>query len=286
VGATSLTQLFRTQKLQVEPQDLNPSTNPLIGRFRSVNKSRLRAHGESGNFLVSPCLTGSSGCLMPDIRAITLDIGGTLIEPWPSVGHVYATVAAEHGVRGLDPEALNGRFREAWRGRGEFQHSRKAWAALVDRVFDGLVDRQPSETFFPRLYDRFGEASAWRIHEDVIPALEELASRGIPLAVVSNWDERLRPLLKRLKLDGYFDAILVSAELYFAKPSNVIFEHALRALGLPAGEVLHVGDSEAEDVQGAREAGMQTRLVARPSGNGPGSIASLRELVALAPDLT
>ena len=283
MGATSLTQLFGTQKLQVEPQDLNPSTNPLIGRFRSVNKSGLRARGDSETFLASPCLTGSSGWLMPDIRAITFDIGGTLIEPWPSVGHVYATVAAEHGVRGLDPETLNKRFHEAWRERGEFQHSRKAWAALVDRVFDGLVDRQPSETFFPQLYTRFGEARAWRICPDVLPTLDELASRGIPMAAVSNWDERLRPLLKALNLDGYFEAVLVSCELYFAKPSDVIFEHALRKRGTPAAETLHVGDSAAEDLAGARAAGMQALLINRQGNAGPDSIKSLTDLLSLVP---
>ena len=41
------------------------------------------------------------------IRAVTFDVGGTLIEPWPSVGHVYAEVAAQHGWAGLSIEALN-----------------------------------------------------------------------------------------------------------------------------------------------------------------------------------
>jgi len=248
-----------------------------------VNKSGLRARGDSGSFFVSPRLTGNSGCLMPDIRAITFDIGGTLIEPWPSVGHVYAAVAAEHGVRGLDAEALNRRFREAWRDRGEFQHSRKAWGALVDQVFDGLVERPPSETFFPQLYTRFGEARAWRICPDVLPTLDELASRGIPMAAVSNWDERLRPLLKALNLDGYFEAVLVSCELYFAKPSDVIFEHALRKLGTPAAETLHVGDSAEEDLAGARAAGMQALLIDRQGDAGPDSIKSLADLLSLVP---
>ena len=30
------------------------------------------------------------------IQAVTFDVGGTLIRPWPSVGHVYAEVAARH----------------------------------------------------------------------------------------------------------------------------------------------------------------------------------------------
>ena len=214
-------------------------------------------------------------------RALTLDVGGTLIEPWPSVGHVYAQTAADCGYPGLDPVELNRRFIRAWRKRPEFGHSETAWAALVDEVFDGLVPDKPSQSFFPELYQRFGRAQHWKIHEDVVPTLEELASRGIPMAIVSNWDERLRPLLKALKLDGYFEGIMISSELYFAKPSTVIFEHALRRLGFPPEEVLHVGDSVQEDVQGARQAGMQAMLLDRHGKAADGRIASLKDLVNL-----
>jgi putative hydrolase of the HAD superfamily len=220
---------------------------------------------------------------MRDIRAITLDVGGTLIQPWPSVGHVYAEVAADHGCGPVDPAILNSRFIEAWRSRRDFEHSHQGWSKLVDATFVGLVDRRPSESFFPALYERFADPAAWKIHDDVPPALDELASRGLPMAAVSNWDERLRPLLKALNLDGYFEAVLVSCELYFAKPSNVIFEHALRKLGVAPGDALHVGDSELEDMEGARGAGMQAMLIDRSKPTVEGRIQSLTELLDLVP---
>jgi len=37
-----------------------------------------------------------------DIRAITFDVGGTLIAPWPSVGHIYSDIAARFGVSRID----------------------------------------------------------------------------------------------------------------------------------------------------------------------------------------
>ena len=64
------------------------------------------------------------------IRAVTFDVGGTLIQPWPSVGHVYAEVAALHGYRALDAEQLNRRFAAAWRQRTNFAYARADWAAL------------------------------------------------------------------------------------------------------------------------------------------------------------
>ncbi len=102
--------------------------------------------------------------------------------------------------------------------------------------------KPPSETFFPELYERFGEPEAWRVFEDVTPAIDALASRGISLGIISNWDERLPPLLDGLGLSKYFEAVVISCEAGFPKPSPVIFEHAARKLGVAPEFILHVGD--------------------------------------------
>ena len=196
------------------------------------------------------------------IKAVTFDVGGTLIEPWPSVGHVYADVAARHGVRNVTADTLNERFRAAWNARKPFEHSRIGWQELVDEVFLGRCD-PPSRSFFAELYDRFSEPDAWRVFEDVAPALEALSSQGMKLAVISNWDERLRGLLKALKLDRYFEAFAISHEIGVPKPSRVIFEQAAVKLGLAANAILHIGDSLTMDVTGARAAGFHALRINR-----------------------
>src|SRR5438477_11926248 len=87
------------------------------------------------------------------IHAVTFDFGGTLIEPWPSVGHVYAEVAARHGLKNLSAEQLNTRFKAAWRARQNFRHLRNEWEELVTEVFD----RSTPVGFFAELYERFAE---------------------------------------------------------------------------------------------------------------------------------
>lgn len=213
------------------------------------------------------------------IKAVTFDIGGTLIEPWPSVGHIYAEVAARYGLKNLSADALNRRFRAAWKARPGFAHSRIAWAELVDEVFSGLVSDAPHGTFFPALYERFAEAAAWRIFEDVVPALDTLAAHGIRLGVISNWDERLRELLCSLELDRHFEALAISYEVGSCKPSAAIFNRIAATLGLPANTILHVGDSVEMDVAGARAAGFQALRIDRTSGR-PGELRSLAELPA------
>lgn len=213
-----------------------------------------------------------------DLQAVTFDVGGTLITPDPSVGEIYARVAARHGHPGLAPDTLGTRFRAAWRDASNFQHRRADWESLVDSVFRGLVPRPPSATFFPALYDEFARTSVWRLYPDVIPTLENLAAHGLDLGIVSNWDERLRPLLRGLRLERYFHAIVISCESGFPKPSPVIFESALRQLGRPASRVLHVGDSLREDFAGATAAGLSALHLDRATPGHDLQIQSLEEL--------
>ena len=213
------------------------------------------------------------------VQAVTFDVGGTLLKVWPSVGHIYGEVAAEHGVDGLVADVLNARFAATWKNSKGFRHSRGDWARLVDATFQGLTAVRPSRSFFDELWDRFSYPEAWHVFEDVVPTLEGLAARGIRLAVISNWDERLRLLLQRLKLARHFEVLTVSREVGAAKPARAIFRHAARSLGLPPSAILHVGDDWEADVRGARAAGFAARWLDRRDGKGRRQhIASLLEL--------
>ena len=197
------------------------------------------------------------------IRAVTFDIGGTLIEPWPSVGHVYAEVAGRFGHRDLEPDALNRQFIAAWKARREFDYSKKAWRELVVQTFSGLSPEPPGRECFEAMYEAFAEPQAWRIFDDVLPALAALRQRGFRLGVISNWDERLRPLLGRMQLSDRFDSLVISHEAGCTKPSPEIFRQAATALGTPPASILHVGDSVKEDVEGASAVGFQAILLDR-----------------------
>ena len=213
------------------------------------------------------------------IRAVTFDVGGTLIECWPSVGHIYAEVAARHGHPRLAPSLLNPRFKAAWEAFKDFRHTRSHWSDLVDSTFGDLIEPSPSQTFFPELFERFTEPDAWHIYADVIPALEGLCSRGLKLGIISNWDHRLRPLLRRLKLDSYFETVIISCEFGACKPAREIFAAACASLGTAAEMTVHVGDSLEMDVLGARKAGLQALHLRRGAPRRcAGEIGSLIEL--------
>jgi len=211
------------------------------------------------------------------IRAVTFDVGGTLMAPWPSVGHVYARVATAHIGFAADPERITRQFVSAWRARGEFDYSREGWFDLVRHSFHGVAE--VSEALFTALYDSFSTHDAWRVYDDVIPCFEALQKRDIRLAVISNWDTRLKPTLNSVGLYDYFDVITVSGEHGHNKPAREIFDATACALNLPSSEILHIGDSQREDYLGARHAGFHALHLDREAQTS-GAIASLEGLIS------
>jgi FMN phosphatase YigB (HAD superfamily) len=109
------------------------------------------------------------------------------------------------------------------------------------------------------------------------------------LAVVSNFDYTPTALrvLEREGLAPLFDAVVVSADLGWRKPKAVVFEAALRQLGVASSQALFVGDRLDIDVAGAQAVGMRTVWVnregaARPAG-GPAPEHEIRDLGELGP---
>ena len=206
-----------------------------------------------------------------------------MIEPWPSVGHVYSAVAAEAGYPGISSEKLNEAFARAWKTKESFDYSRSAWFALVEEVFaTGARPKGLSPKLFDSLYQRFTQGAVWHVYDDVRPTLQTLRERGYKLAVISNWDDRLKPLLADLQLSDYFETIVLSIDVGATKPSPKIFEQTLKLLNVSASELFHVGDSLEEDLVGPQQCGIAALLLDRQR-KASGSLPLLTDLLSLLP---
>jgi putative hydrolase of the HAD superfamily len=113
-------------------------------------------------------------------------------------------------------------------------------------------------------------------YPDVAPVLEDLRARGLRLVVASNWDCSLPQVLADAGLLPLVDGVVASAVVGADKPAAAVFEAALRLAGSDASRAVHVGDSPAKDVEGARREGIRAVLIDRETGQG--DIASLAEL--------
>lgn len=193
---------------------------------------------------------------MSNIKAITFDAGGTLISPFPSVGAVYAEVAREHGVTRVNAEALTDGFQSAWKQKAGFGYTIPEWEEIVFQTFKIAVGERISTELFQAIYSKFEDPNCWKVNQKLLALLPALKQR-YKLGLISNWDSRLRPLLQGLGVASYFDCIVVSCEVGATKPSRRIFDFATEKLGVPAASILHVGDSQIEDCEGAIAAGYQ-----------------------------
>jgi|SRR2546421_5894528 len=222
-------------------------------------------------------------CSIPMIKAIFFDALGTLFYLTRTVGHHYALAGTDVGLA-LDPDQLDAAFVSAWKKMphraaiaGPRENDDKGWwRELVDLV---LAQAAPSLNEFDRdnlfevAYEHFAEPGVWELYSEVPDVLKQLQPR-FQLAVVSNFDGRLRFILDHLGISKFFTHIFISSEIGADKPDPEIYRRALKLIDLNPNEVLHVGDDPERDWKAASAAGLPVLRLDRPKN-------SLRDLVTM-----
>lgn len=217
------------------------------------------------------------------IQAVIFDAAGTLLLLREPVGESYSRFASEFGV-----EVPAGRLDEAFArvfaaappnvhpGETLFNAERLERGWWHDRVRETFkaADQMSSfadfDGFFERVFRHYSGIEAWQAAPGALETVTSLAKSSRMIAVLSNFDQRLRPLLKAFGLHEHFDAITTPADAGAAKPERMIFDVCLKRLGIPGHRAVYVGDQPDEDIEGARAAGMQAIHVA--------DLSSLRDL--------
>ncbi len=180
------------------------------------------------------------------IRAVIFDWGGVLIEnPAP------ALLAYFSRRLGVSPEELNGAYREYAEA---FQKGRISEEELWRRVSAQLGTRElpPSSLW----YEAFREVYTPR--EEVFSLASDLKGRGYKIGLLSNTEEGAARYFQE---QGYemFDVTVFSCREGTRKPERMIYEIALKRLGVFPQEAIFIDDNE-EFVKGAKEVGMEAIL--------------------------
>src|SRR5215217_3218972 len=201
---------------------------------------------------------------IPDpLECVLFDAVDTLLAPAPSFQGRFVAVAAEHGVP-LEEAAVDAAIAAAAREAAwpedwtDPATQRTFWLGFYRDVLTGLghqggpegsgepqggapVGREGSgepqggapvgRELAEALFRAFSDPAAYRLFDDVRPALDELAGRGITLGLVSNFEPWLDEVLALQGIDGRFAAVAVSGKLGVAKPDPRIFKAALDQAG-------------------------------------------------------
>ena len=227
---------------------------------------------------------------IPDpLECVLFDAVDTLLAPAPSFQGRFVAVAAEHGVP-LEEAAVDAAIAEAAREAAwpedwtDPATQRAFWLGFYREVLTTLGHHGEPE-LAEALFQAFSDPAAYRLFDDVRPALDELAGRGITLGLVSNFEPWLDEVLALQGIAGRFAAVAVSGNLGVAKPDPRIFKAALDQAGADPEATVHVGDQPVNDVAGARAAGITPVLIDRfgrhPDAGGAHRVEDLGGLLEL-----
>lgn len=228
----------------------------------------------------------------PRLRAVSFDAAGTLIHVAAPVADTYAAIAETHGIS-IDADAIARNFKTLFPRMSPLafgqcsdverdRQERSWWKTLVRNCLGPAGGHAQFGTFFDALYAHYATPDAWRVYPEVEGVLDALATAGVGCVVTSNFDSRLPGVLRSLGLAERFAAIVYSSAAGSAKPDAAIFAQACRALGVTAGNALHVGDDRRADFEGARTAGLTACWLRRdaPAVDGEHSVDSLDAIAA------
>ncbi|OGS91102.1 MAG: phosphoglycolate phosphatase [Gallionellales bacterium GWA2_60_18] len=209
------------------------------------------------------------------IRAIVLDLDGTLLHTSPELAEAANRMLREMGRAPVSQELL-----QSYIGNGI------AW--LVKRALTGDMHAEPDAALYERALPIFERRYSELLldskpYDGVIEGLDAMKAAGFPLGCITNKRARFTdPLLEGAGLAKYFDIVLSGDTLPEKKPHPLPLLHAARFFGIPIEKLLLIGDS-LNDTVAARAAGCPVFCV--PYGYNHGEPVDGLDLDAVIADL-
>jgi 2-haloacid dehalogenase len=197
----------------------------------------------------------------------TFDCYGTLIDWEAGLGAFLYELARRHEH---DPPPAR-ELRERWEAL-QFERIQGDWRCYRDVLAESLAEWAGERGY--RFNEHDGEALArsmesWQPFPDTVPALRAARDAGLRLWIVSNTDRAIMGhSLRHLEVE--FAGVTVAEDCRAYKPSDAPFERALREIGLPPDQILHVAFGFKYDIAPAQRHGMPTAWVNRKQEPAPG----------------
>ena len=190
------------------------------------------------------------------IKAVTFDAYGTLLRN-EDLRLVPSRIVADHGLS-VSVDEVYRLWAEAYYRESQilpFRTLRELEAQNLGKLLTQLGIGADASRYVDLFFDVTTRVELYPETLEVLGALGGLRS-----AVVSNADQEH---VASWPFTLPVEFILISEAVRAYKPHPMMFRRALERLGLEPHDVLHVGDSEVDDVSGAKAAGMRVVWVNR-----------------------
>jgi phosphoglycolate phosphatase len=188
------------------------------------------------------------------LRAVLLDLDGTLVDSVPDLAYAVNAMRVDLGLTPLRDDVI-----ATYVGKGIEN--------LVHRSLSGSLDGEAEAARFPEALASFKHAyhivngEKARLFDGVIEGLQAMRKLGLKLAVVTNKAEEFTiPLLTNIGLRSFFDVIVSGDTVARKKPDPQPMLHACELLGVQPSEAVVIGDSM-NDASSGKAAGCRVLLV-------------------------
>jgi putative hydrolase of the HAD superfamily len=206
---------------------------------------------------------------MAELKAVLFDVDFTLARPGPELGpEGYVRAGERHGLR-LEAgryEAARDAALVDLRRHPELEHDDEIWFRFTERIVRGMGgDADSAYACAVEITRGWERHENFDLYDDVPDALATLRAAGLRIGLVSNSSRDVGDFARHHGLD--VDAGISSFHHGRTKPHASIFRAVLDLLGVEPPEAVMVGDTIADDVEGARALGMRAILVDREGLN-------------------
>lgn len=186
------------------------------------------------------------------IQAVIFDMYETLVTQFSGPLYYGTQIARDLG---LVPEE----FLPGWRATETDRATGKlTFEAVIERLMKehGIYSAEKYQQVVEKRIAIQADCFS-RLHPQILPMLSGLKERGVKIGLITNCFSEEAKLIRESALFRYFDAPCLSYELGVRKPDPGIFRMCLDELGIPAENCLYVGDGGSQELEAAREMGMQ-----------------------------
>jgi HAD superfamily hydrolase (TIGR01549 family) len=188
------------------------------------------------------------------IKAVFFDLYETLITEWD--GNQKKAVYSTDEL-GLNPKV----FKAEWDSRRELRMN----GTFPDHpsVVRDILNSHGKYSD-PDVIEKVYQKRIWaktvpfqQINPEVIELLARLKEKDIKLGLISNCAPEEVYSWSTSNLADYFDEVIFSYEVKFAKPSPEIYQLACEKIGVTPEESIFIGDGGSNELVGAAEAGLK-----------------------------
>lgn len=207
---------------------------------------------------------------MAELAAVFCDVGGPIYSDENFVTAVLTALdelRAADGLPSVDREQFRRLYDRSRATQGLSLRGALAEAFLGDRGRRGqLHERTKQHWVHP----------AGTMYADVLPFLRSLAGR-VRFGILANQEEGVIRALERDGVAPFVDVWGVSGVVGYEKPSAELFTWSLDQAGVPAEQVVHIGNRLDTDVRPAHALGLGTVWLLRGEAPDDPSDAQLAE---------